>query len=542
MSPSSQPTTVDESTWRPTRYGTGITVCVTTALTALVALALDQVVPLAAGWTAALSLTAGLWLATRPTRRVPARYLASLLVAPLGVAAVGGLAYTAVVVGSAQFPPSTPAGTASAALAVVAQVVVAAGLLTAVVGAASTIGGLVTRRGLRSLWRVTLPTLFAPLLAATVLTAAAVVGDTALTSGGRTVGTAAANAVDTATSFFRSPPAGKPNLSSLLLLAFAAATTLSRTLGSLPLELGLDDDQIDAVSEFRGALRTVSWVLTLAILVGVFVDLLLRDPQFRGQLDQSVYQYLVAGTQVEPLRDALAAVTVGCLGLLAVSYALKRVARTTSRASLEGYGPLLGGATITAATFAVTGPLVQRVQAAVVAALPPALTPRYQQLSEGVLGFYGPHAVTTVGLSLVVGSTVAVVTAIWVGMWLRLLPSKTTGPALAGAGLFVATTFAGVTGSLPAWLFFAGIVGSFVAWDSGHFAWQLGREVGRQTPTRNVEAVHLAGTLAVGVLATGAALGVRRYATTISFVDPTTIPAALAGSAAAIFLLVVALR
>lgn len=542
MSPQSQPTTVDESTWRPTKHGTAITVCVTAGLTTLVALTLGQLVPLAAGWTAALSLTGGLWVATRPSRRVPARYLASILVAPFGLAAVGGLAYTAVTVGSAQLPQPTPAQSATAVLTVVAHLVVAAGLLTAVVGAASTTGNLVTRQSLRSLWDVTARTLAVPLLAATVLTAAAVVGNTAFTTGSQTAGTAAANAVDTATSFLLSPPPGKPNLSSLLVLGFAATTTLSRTLGSLPLELGLDDDQEDAVAELRGALGTVSWVLTLAILVGVFVDLLLRDPEFRVALDQSTYQYLVAGTQVEPLRYALAAVAVCCLGLLAVSYALKRLARTTSRASLTGYGPLLGGATITAAALAVASPLVQRVQTAVVAALPPALTPRYQQLSEGLLGFYGPQAVTAVALTVVVATTVAVIAAARVGMWLRLLPSRTAGPALAGAGLFVATAFAGVTDQLPAWLFFAGVVGSVVAWDSGHFAWQLGREIGRHTPTRNVEAVHLAGTLAVGGLATGVAVGARRYATTLSFGDPTTIPAALAAAAAAIFLLVVALR
>lgn len=541
MSTDSQPTTVDESTWRPTRHGTLVTVAVTAALTTLIAAALELVVPLAAAWGTALALAGGLWFATRSSWRVVAQYLAGVLVAPVGLAAIGGLAYTALTLSSTRFPQPTPAQGATAILAIVAQLVVVVGLMIAVFGACVAIADLVTGTSLRALWGVTYRTLIVPVLAAGALTATAVLGGVAISNGRRTIGTSIDNGVDVATSFFLTPAGSAPNLTSLAVLLFATTATLGLALRSLPIIAVLGAEQESTLTAIRRRLANLSWALILLALVGAMVDLLLQEPQFRAELGETTVQYLVAATQVEPLRTVLAVVVAVNLALLTASYALKRVAQASAAASFERYSPLLSGATITAGVLLVAHPLVRRAQAFVIDALPPTMAPGYRRLSEGAISFLGPPAITLIALSAVLLATAAIVAGFRLGMWIRLLPSKTVGPALAGAGIFVASAFGGV-GPLSEWLFFAGLVGSFVAWDSGHFAWRLGNEIGRHTPTRNAEAVHLAGTLTVGVAATAIAIAALQYATTITFIDPSSVPAALVGAATSIFLLVFAIR
>lgn len=541
MSTDSQSTTVDASTWNPTRHGTLITVVVTVTLTTLIAAALEMLVALAAAWGAALALAGGLWLATRSSWRVIAQYLAGVLVAPVGLTATGALAYTALTLSSTRFPQPTPAQGATEILAVIAHVIVVVGLLAAVFGACVAITDSVTPPALRALWGVTYRTLIVPALAAGTLIAVAVFGDVAISNSRQTVGTTVNNWVDIATSFFLTPTAGVPHVASLAVLLFAATVATSLVLRSLPLLAVLGNEHEPTLTAVRSRLNGLSWLFGILTIVGAGADLLLRDRQIRAELGETPYQYLVDATHVESLRMALAVIIAASAVLLAVSYTLKRAAQASAATSLERYSPLLSGATLTAGGFLVADPLVHQVQAFLITTLPSTITPGYRQLSTGVIAFYGPPAITLTALAAAFLITAAIIGGFRFGMWIRLLPSKTVGPALAGAGLFTASAFAGV-GPLPNWLFFVSLVGSFVAWDSGHFAWQLGKEIGRHTPTRNAEAVHLTGTLLVGAAATTIAIATLQYATTLTFIDPTSIPAALVGAAASIFLLVFAIR
>ncbi|GAA0280603.1 DUF7519 family protein [Halobacterium noricense] len=538
---SSQPTTVDESTWRPTRQATLISVLVTIAVTSLIAAWLDLLLPLATAWVAALSLAGGLWLATHSSWRVITQYLAGLLVAPLGLAATGGLAYAALSLSGTRFPQPTPAQGATAILEVVAQLIVVASLMLAVVGACVAIADLLTRASLRALSSVTYRTLVSPVLATTVLAAAAVIGTATLARQNQTVGSTVSDGLSVVTTYFLTPAAAAPQVASLVLLLFGTTATLGMALRALPIVALFGREHEAALHTIQGHLTKLTWGLILLIPIGVITDVLLRRPQFRSELSGSTYRLLIGATQLEPLRFLLA-ISIGVsLGLVVVSSVLKRLAQASAALSVARYSAALSGVTLTVVGVVVADPLVNTVQAFIVTSLPSTMAPTYRQLSGSVITFYGPATITLAALTAVLLSTAGMIAGFRLAMWIKLLPAKTVGPALSGAGLFVASAFGGVE-ALPGWVLFAGIIGSFVAWDSGHFAWQLGQEVGRHTPTRNTEAVHLAGTLAVGIVASAIAVAALTYATAISFIDPTTIPVALVGAAIAIFLLVFALR
>lgn len=541
MASHTQPATVDESTWRPTRRGTLISVGATVALTTLIAVSLGLVIPLAAGWVAALTLAGGLWLTTQSSWRVITQYLAGLLVAPLGLAASGGLAYAAVSLSGARFPQPTPAQGATAILSVVAQLIVVIGLMLAVFGACVAIADLVTQQSLRALSSITYRTLIIPILAAGSLAATAVLGTARLASQNQTVGNTVNEGITVITAFFLSPTANVPNASSLTLLLFATTATLALALRALPIVALFGEAYQQPLKTIQARLKRFSWAFILLLIIGVLADALLRQQQYRSEVGDSTYQYLVAATQVEPLRILLVVIIGVSVGSFAISYVLKRVAQASAAVSFERYSALLSGVTLAAGALVVANPLVKTTQSFIITALPSIMAPTYRQLSAGIITFYGPLTITLVALTTALISTASIIAGFRFGMWIKLLPAKTVGPALAGAGVFIATAFGGVE-ALPGWLVFAGIVGSFVAWDSGHFAWQLGQEVGRHTPTRNTEAVHLTGTLTIGVIASAIAIVALEYATTLSFIDPTTIPAALVGAAAAIFLLIFALR
>ncbi|MCD2201013.1 hypothetical protein LPA44_14085 [Halobacterium sp. KA-4] len=531
---------VDESTWRPTRQGTLVSVGVTIMLTTLIAASLGLLIPLATAWVAALTFAGGLWLATQSSWRVLAQYLAGLLVAPLGLAAAGGLTYAALSLSSTRFPQPTAAQGATAILSVSAQLIVVASLMLAVFGACVAIADLVTQTSLHALVHVTYRTLIIPVLAATTLATTAILG-TATLSQQQTLATLVHDGVAVVTTYFLSPAATAPNLSSIALLLFTTTATLALALRALPVLEVVGTAHEETFQTIQTRLRKLTSVFVLLIIAGVLTDALLRQQQFRAEVSDPLYQSLITATQVEPLRIVLAVSISVTLGLLAISYVLKRIAQASAAVPFERYSALLSGATLTAAALVVATPLVETTQAFIITTLPTTMAPSYQRLSEGIIAFYGPPTITLVALTATLISAAGIIAGFRISMWVRLLPSKTVGPVLASVGVFVASAFGGVE-SLPGWLLFAGIVGSFVAWDSGHFAWQLGHEIGRHTPTRNIEAVHLAATLTIGGAASAIALIALNYATTLSFIDPTTIPAALVGAAAAIFLLVFALK
>lgn len=79
--------------------------------------------------------------------------------------------------------------------------------------------------------------------------------------------------------------------------------------------------------------------------------------------------------------------------------------------------------------------------------------------------------------------------------------------SLGTAGLLAGVLFAGWAGGAPE-LLVVGSLAGLLAWDVGGNAVDLGDQLGREAPTRRVEAVHAAASLAVGVFSVAIGYGV----------------------------------
>lgn len=79
---------------------------------------------------------------------------------------------------------------------------------------------------------------------------------------------------------------------------------------------------------------------------------------------------------------------------------------------------------------------------------------------------------------------------------------------LAGTGIvFVGVIAAGFFGDVPEFLLFASLA-TIVAFDLGTNAFSVGRQMSDQTDTQRGEAVHVAATIFVGVVAAGLSYGI----------------------------------
>lgn len=117
-------------------------------------------------------------------------------------------------------------------------------------------------------------------------------------------------------------------------------------------------------------------------------------------------------------------------------------------------------------------------------------------IALGTSGFYS-------WLALAVGVSGLVLLA--VGLVRGATAAVTTG----SFGLFGSAVVAGVQGA-PVEPILVSVVAVVVAWDVGGTAISLGKQLGRETETRRLEAVHAIGSVAVGVATAGVAYGLYR--------------------------------
>lgn len=88
-----------------------------------------------------------------------------------------------------------------------------------------------------------------------------------------------------------------------------------------------------------------------------------------------------------------------------------------------------------------------------------------------------------------------------------------TGGVTGGAfGLLVAALIAGTQGAPVVWVLL-GVAAAVVAWDVGCTAISVGKQLGRAADTRRLEVVHLAASVGVGVVTTGAGYGLYQVGT-----------------------------
>ncbi|SDM96674.1 hypothetical protein SAMN04487949_3010 [Halogranum gelatinilyticum] len=511
-----------ESTWGPTRLGSGLVLLGTLLVTALLVTATGLTTPVGVGVGGSLALAAALWCVARDRFRLPATLAGSLLLLPAGVGLAVGVGYTLL----QQLNGSVAVG----------SVFVVAGLTVGGFGAAAAVRDVLTTDALRRLTAVTAATLGIPLVAFLGLAAASLLP---LTPAGEVADglTSAAEAT-----FIRPTPADEPHLISFAVLLVAAAVAARWALNRLPLAELTPDETVETVTATVAALdRTLLWSgfggLLLAF-VGV-VAAIPSDPVF-SRLPAAVTTLLAVVSNAPSLRWLF--VTIAAASLLAVGVlaALRRAARVDER-TRSYVVAVAGGGLLVAAASADPAGVVDALFATVLELLPTELATEFDSVATSVVEFYGPQ---TVVLGLLVGALVVtawVTLGLVVGGWLGFLSGRAAAAGVAGSGLFVAATLAKTVG-VSAPLVLGCLVASLAVWDAGEYAVGLGREVGRRAPTRQTELVHVAGSLLVGALAAGAVLALARSVPRLAAGSETPVLLALAAAVAGVVSLVVALR
>ncbi|WP_232700650.1 DUF7519 family protein [Halobacterium wangiae] len=505
------------------------------------AVSLDLTLALGSAWVTALSLGGAIWFATTLRWKLVGRFIAGLLVGLFGLGTTVALIYTGVTLAGSLFPQPTAAQSATAILAMAAQLFVVFGVTIAVVGAVSTVGGLIDRSALQFLWGVTLQSAVPSSVGAAVLTAVAIVGKVQLQSLNQTVESTVRTGIHEAVSMLLSPATSHPNLTSLAGLVLVTMWLLNRVIRTLPLAELLGPHRVEPLQTAQQSISYVLFASAVGILVGLCTDYLIPGATIRQELSPSAYRLLVDVTAFEAIRVVLLGLSVLGLLLIIVTTTVKWVATTSPGNATTRFAPLGSGVAIGGIALVLHGQLVWSAQDFVARNLPRTVSGTYQRLSEGVIQYYGTLTLTLAVFALLLVVAASVVLLLRVSIWTRIIPNTTTGPALAGSGLFLATAFGG-TQSLPPTFVFVGILGSFVVWDAGRFAWTLGREIGRQAPTHKVEAVHVSGTLLVGGIAAVLATTTLTYATEVTIINPSTVQVAAVGVAGSLFLLVFASR
>lgn len=543
MSSSIEPetTTVNDATWRPTRAGTAVTGLLTMVLTALVAVALDLIFALGAAVMTAVSLGGAIWFATRFRWKLVGRFFAGVLISLFGLGTTLGLLYTGVTLSGTLFPQPTIAQSATAILTMVAQLAVVFGVTIAVIGAVSCTSGLLDRSTLQTVWGIAVQTATPLFLGAVGLAAFAVVGKVQLQSLNQTVESTVRTGIQEGVSLLLAPTSSHPSLTSLAGLLLITVWLLNTAIRTLPLAELLGADRTEPLHAVQTLTARVLAASALGIPVGLCTDYLLPAEIIRQKVSPSAYRLLVEVTAFEPIRGGLLGLSVVSLLLILVTITLKWVATRSPGNATTRFAPIGSGFILGGLALVLHSQLVWRVQDFIIENLPRTVTGRYQRLSESVIQYYGTLTVTIVAFLLFLLVAVGVILMLRTSIWMRIIPNTTTGPALAGAGLFLATAFGGTQSLQPA-LIFVGILGSFVAWDAGRFAWILGQEVGRHAPTYKVEAVHLSGTILVGGIAILLAAMTLSYATEITVINPATVQATAVGVAGSLFMLVFATR
>lgn len=527
----------------PTRASVAIVLVGTGGLVAaLLGIVGAAVVPALVGIAGALALAGGLWAVSTERFRTVGQVAGGLLAFPVGVGFVVGTVGTALVLVEVYFPVPEAGLIAVNALLLVSRLAIVAGCVLAVLGAALAVRNVVDPATLARYYWTVVKTGTVPLAVTALAAGGAVLSELAPGTPGATPG----GAVAALLGWLAAPGPGL-HVASFFLVLSTAAMGARAAVGALPVaELLADSGAGDPGARWVGAVRR--WLLyagvaTLGLAVaGLVVDVRFRTPARLAAAAGPGAADLLAGlTGTAVLRAPLVAVGVAAAVAVVVAWALRRVARASLTAAARRGGPVLVGGVLTLGALAVAGPALDWLVAEVAGRLPSVFAAQFREVAGSVASFYGPGAVVLGAMTGCLVVAGVLVLAARLLLWLGYLSRRRAGFALASAGLFLATVFAG-TLETPAPLVFGGLVVSLLVWDAGEYGTTLGEEVGRRARTRSGELVHAGATLAVGLAGVGAALAVRAVLAGQT-VDPS--PAAIAGLVAALagtLLLVAALR
>ena len=527
----------------PTRTSVTIVLVGTVGLAAvLLGRVGPALIPALVSIAGALALAAGFWAVSSERFRTVGQVAGGLLAFPVGVGFVVGTVGTTLVLVDVYFPVPESGLIAVNALLLVSRLGIVAGCVLAVLGAVLGVRSVVDSATLsRYYWTVmgtgAVPLTVTALAAGTTVLSELTAGEAVVTPVGVVAGLLG----------WLAAPGPGLHVATFFLVASVAALGVRAAVGALPVDGLLAESRVgDAGTRQVAAVR--HWLLyagvgTLGLAVaGLYVDVQFRTPaRLAAAVGPGVADPVAGLTGAAVLRVPLVAVGLVAAAVVTVTWLLRRIARASLTGATRRVGPVLVGGGLTLGALAVAGPAFDRLVAEVAGRLPSVFAAQFREVAGSVGTFYGSG---TVVLGVMTGCLVVaglLVLGTRLLLWLGYLSRRRAGFALASAGLFLATVFAG-TLETPAPLVFGGLVVSLLVWDAGEFGATLGEEVGRRARTRSGELVHAGGTAAVGVAGVGAALAVRAV---LSGQEVSTSPATIAGLVAALagaVLLVAALR
>lgn len=469
------------------------------------------------GAGAGLAVALALWVAGWERWRPVGIFVASLLAGPVSVGVLTVSAGTVALSVQSALPFDSLAVLPTLIVTVLATLFVVVGCGAAVFGAAASTRGVLNRERTTSYATVTNRTIHPLLLVGGVLLASDLASFSGDGSGLLGIQRDAAIALGQLTGLLFDPTPGRSHIAMFCLLSALAAIGVSRAIAALPLtELAPrtsdGPDIVGAIELLVGWLARLGGLLLVVAPVAGVIEMGIDQATVASSLPPAIYELVVGITGLSALRVGLWRLFVASLAVALAVWLLRRTVRSSADRIGTVVAPYVGGAVLAMLVVAVAAPVLSRIRTAITETAPAGTAQLFEQFLVPVLDFFGASTVVVLA-AVVVFSTASIVgTGLWLALVTRYVTERTAGVAVAGGGLFVATTAAATLGaSTP--LVLAGVVGAIVVWDAGAFGVTLRREAGTIADTRRVALVHTGATLAIGGVGAALTVGLTDVAT-----------------------------
>jgi hypothetical protein len=483
----------------------------------------------AAGVAALAGLSAGgiLLFVTSPRHRIPKRFCAGPLVFVCGLLFIGSLVLA--------FQSIRNDLTALEGFTAILRQPHIIGTLLLVGGVATTLGGIpVTGRDAIRFSQYTstvsfgLVALCLPLLAFAGLATLEVVGQAL------DLDTIVATVVDVLLGRTGSGPIDYIGLVLTWTLTLVSVTFCRIGLKHLPIAELAPSSRRERFQTQLNRVQSTLNKLRLLIFVALFVIVLVEFFRMTSALaftDGYLRVLSIIGT-ASTLRGVLfCGILFGVVGF-GIGYVTKRLAQLDPHRTILRLIPFVSGLILVTVALQFDTEIVTVATSGPLAASRP--------LVESLLLQYRP-ATIVVAVLVIAGATPIVLYFGVIVVDATLLPEYADGAALASTGLFVAALGSLLTGGHP-FIGFVGIASSFIVWDLSTNAISLGQELGRHTPTRHAELVHLSGSLLIAALGIIVAMAGLFLAGAVPTPPENIAPVAAVISIIGLFALIVGLR
>lgn len=521
----------------PTPSRTSTVLLSACTLAFLVVLARDVAgvrLPMLAGLVGVICLTASLRLLSRGSAGGILALLVSLSTVPVAVGLIAGVFGTTLVLMSNVFPVDGVTLWTANALLIAGNVGVVIGCLLAVLGLTLVPRNVATAPLLDRYFRITLRTMLVPTLLGASLLARIVA------FGGAGSETILGRSITGVAVVVLAPQSPHLHLSGFLFVAVLAAASLTLAIRVIPVSAHHRDGEPEAsrsLSRLDGALSSLSRFGPIGVALALALELTVPPDSLSSSLGSGLYGPIQAVFHAPVLRGLLLGATLLALVVTGVVAAVRRIARNSTAANRRLASPVVGGVIALLGTILVSSRLFPVLTGVIAELLPEPIGSDFLTEITGIERVYG---VGTVFVLLLVGillTTAVVLLLFRATLAAGYLTETSAGYGLAATGLFLGTVAAGTVDASPL-VVFAGIGASLLVWDLGRFGTSLGREIGPDADTRDVELIHASGTLLVGLLGAAGAWGVTGLETAVDVAAvPTTVALLLIGTGVVFLLL-----